>query len=406
MLINRELYMNKIRPFIGNRKLKILTGIRRSGKSSILELIKKELKEKNTDTNQFLSLDFEDMRYAELCNGENLYKKLLTWNKETSDLVYFFLDEIQNVQNWESCIASILSERKCDIYITASSMSVFSPELDMLLKKDYHTFMIYPFSFQEFSQLYLASFPETSSKEIFTKYLFFGGIPYLEKYRFENELCTRSLQDLSIIIQLKDILSNSKVRDVRFLETIIRYLFANAGISFTATSLSKYFKENKRIVSAETILQYLTYCEKSFLFYRIHRRDIGSMKQLTTGDKFYPADHGMREACLQANNIKSIHTALENIVFIELLRREYHVTSGTSPTKTIDFIAEKGKEKIYIQVNYLLTSSEALNREIRSFSGLKDHYPKYIVTLDEANLSTNGIRHKNIREFLLMKEWM
>ena len=224
MLINRELYMNKIRPFIGNRKLKILTGIRRSGKSSILELIKKELKEKNTDTNQFLSLDFEDMRYAELCNGENLYKKLLTWNKETSDLVYFFLDEIQNVQNWESCIASILSERKCDIYITASSMSVFSPELDMLLKKDYHTFMIYPFSFQEFSQLYLASFPETSSKEIFTKYLFFGGIPYLEKYRFENELCTRSLRDLSIIIQLKDILSNSKVRDVRFLETIIRYL--------------------------------------------------------------------------------------------------------------------------------------------------------------------------------------
>ena len=149
--------------------------------------------------------------------------------------------------SWESCIASILSERKCDIYITASSMSVFSPELDMLLKKDYHTFMIYPFSFQEFSQLYLASFPETSSKEIFTKYLFFGGIPYLEKYRFENELCTRSLRDLSIIIQLKDILSNSKVRDVRFLETIIRYLFANAGISFTATSLSKYFKENKRL---------------------------------------------------------------------------------------------------------------------------------------------------------------
>ena len=403
-MINRELYMSQIRPFIGNELIKILTGIRRSGKSVMLGLIKKELVADHVSENQFISINFENFRNAHLCSAEALHKEISNRISSIAGKVFLFFDEIQEVVGWEKCINSFRVEFDCDIYITGSNAKLLSGELATYLAGRYVEFVIYPFSFAEFSELYQTVFPEVDSRGMFTKYLTDGGMPYLRNLRYAEQPCRQYLQDLYNSVVLKDVVKRNNIRDVDLLERIIAYITANVGTIFSATAISKYLKSEGRTVAPETILNYIKACEDAFLFYRVRRQDLQGKRILTVNEKYYIADHGIREAVF-GGNMKDINLVFENIVFMELLRRGYKVTVGKVGEKKIDFIGEKQNQKIYIQSAYLLASEETIQREFGVYHQVRDNFPKYVVSYDEFDMSRDGIKHWNIREFLLAPDW-
>lgn len=403
-MVQREEYMKRIRPFIGNELVKVLTGLRRSGKSVMLELIKKELLSQGIPDSRFVSFTFENMSNAYLCTAKALHEKVKAMIGQSSGKFYLFFDEIQEVKEWEKAINSFRVEFDCDIYITGSNAMLLSGELATYLAGRYVEFVIYPFSYREFIELYHTIYPEENEQKTFNRYLTTGGMPYLSNLRFEQQPCQLYLQDLYNSVSLKDVVKRNNIRDVDLLERIIAYITANIGTTFSATSISKYLKNEGRTVAPETILNYIKACADAFLFYPVKRQDLKGKKILNVSEKYYIADHGIREAVF-GGNLKDINLILENIVFMELLRHGYHVTVGKIGNKEIDFIGERQKEKIYIQVSYLLASEETIKREFDVYSEVKDNYPKFVVSMDEIDLSRNGIRHMNIRDFLSMEEW-
>lgn len=403
-MIKREIYMSRIRPFIGNDLIKVLTGIRRSGKSVMLELIKDELRASGEKDAQFICFNFEDMTNARLCTATALHDEIKKRMAKIEGKAYLFFDEIQEVDQWETCVTSLRVEHDCDIYITGSNAKLLSGELATYLAGRYVEFIIYPFSFSEFLELYGQTVPGTTNQEAFTKYLTFGGMPYLGVLRYEEEPCRQYLQDVYNSVELKDIVKRNSVRDVDLLERIIDYISVNVGMTFSASSISKYFKSENRVAATETILNYIKYCTDAFLFYRVQRQDLQGKKILTVNEKYYLADHGIREA-VYGGNMRDINLILENIVFMELLRRGYKVTVGKAGEKEIDFVCEKRSDKLYIQVSYLLASEDTILREFGAYDGIRDNFPKYVVSLDEFDLSRNGIKNMNIRDFLLAPEW-
>lgn len=403
-MIKREAYMSRIRPFIGSDLVKVLTGIRRCGKSVMLELIQEEITSSGVDPSQFISINFENMSNAGLCTAQALHDEIICRAAKISGKIYLFFDEIQEVQNWETCINSFRVELDCDIYITGSNAKLLSGELATYLAGRYVEFVIYPFSFDEFIQLYRTIFPEADVRTCFNRYLIVGGMPYLANLRYEETACRQYLQDLFNSVELKDIVQRNKVRDVDMLERIIAYVTANIGTTFSSTAISKYLKSEGRSVSPETVLGYLKACTDAFLFYQVKRQDLRGKKILTVNEKYYVADHGVREAVFGGNQ-RDINLVLENIVYLELLRRGYVVTVGKVGDKEIDFICESQGNRLYIQVAYLLASEETIQREFGVYERVRDNYPKYVLTLDEFDMSRDGIKHRNIRDFLLEKEW-
>ena len=403
-MIKRELYMSRIRPFIGGELIKVVTGIRRSGKSVMLELVKQELLESGVGAEHFISINFEDMRNAHLCNAQSLHEEVLRLSSAIQGKVFLFFDEIQEVANWEKCINSLRVALDCDIYITGSNAKLLSGELATYLGGRYVEFVIYPFSFSEFLELYLPIFPQSSIQQCFQKYLVTGGMPYLSNLQYADEPSHQYLTDLFNSVMLKDIVKRNKVRDVDLLERILAFVTANVGTTFSATSLSKFLKSEHRTVAPETILNYIKYCCDAYLFYQVKRQDLQGKQLLATNEKYYIADHGIREAVF-GGNMRDINLILENIVFMELLRRGYSVTVGKTGNKEVDFVCDKRGEMIYIQVAYLLASEETIHREFDVYDSIRDHYPKYVVSLDEFDMSRNGIRHWNIRDFLLADSW-
>jgi len=404
LLIKRETYMSRIRPFIGNDLIKVLTGVRRCGKSVMLELIQEELKASGISADRFICYNFEDMTNAPLCSAEALRDEIKKRASGINGKTYLFFDEIQEVSKWETCINSLRVECDCDIYITGSNAKLLSGELATYLAGRYVEFVIYPFSFSEFSEMYAQSVSDVTKQEAFMKYLTLGGMPYLGTLHYEDEPCRQYLQDAFNSIELKDIIKRNSVRDVDLLERIIDYVSVNVGATFSTSSISKYFKSEKRTVAPETIMNYLKYCADAFLLYRVQRQDLRGKKILTINEKYYMADHGLREA-VYGGNTRDINLILENIVFMELLRRGYKVTIGKTGDKEIDFVCVRRGETMYIQVSYLLASADTIQREFGAFDNIRDNYPKYVLSLDEIDLSRNGIKHRNIREFLLSKKW-
>ena len=403
-MIKREAYMSRIRPFIGNELIKVLTGIRRSGKSVMLELIQDELISEGVLGSQFIKLNFEDMGNTRLCTAEALHKEVAQRISAIEGKAYLFFDEIQEVLEWEKCINSLRVKFDCDIYITGSNAKLLSGELATYLAGRYVEFILYPFSFAEFLELYTLVFPQTLKQEAFTRYLTLGGMPYLGNLRYEDMPSQIYLQDLFNSVVLKDIVKRHKVRDVDLLERIIAYVFGGVGTIFSAASISKYFKSENRVAAPETIMNYINYCLDAFLFYQVPRQDLQGKKLLAVNEKYYVADHGIREA-VYGGNMKDINLILENIVYMELLRRGYKVTVGKEGSKEIDFICEKKKEKLYVQVSYLLASENTIRREFGAYEFIRDNFPKYVVSLDEFDMSREGIKHKNIRDFLLAPDF-
>lgn len=401
-MTKRELYIEKIKPFIDKDIIKVLTGIRRSGKSVMLKLIMEELKQNGIDEKQFININFENLINRELTTADKLHKYILKRASEIKNKCYIFLDEIQEVKDWEKCINSLRvnEEYDFDIYITGSNAKLLSGELSTYLAGRYVEFVIYPFSFKEFLDTLKPIQSNVSTKEAFQKYIKFGGMPFLYNLAFEEEPSLQYLKDIYSSIILKDITQRNKIRDTDLLEKVIDYLIMNIGNNFSATSISKFFKSGNRKVSVETILNYIKATEKAFLIYKVSRDDLIGKKILNINEKYYIADHGIREAILESNQ-RNINQIFENIIYLELLRKGYNIRVGKVDNLEVDFVCTKRNEKIYIQVAYLLASPETIEREFSSLEKINDNYPKYVISMDEFDMSRNGIRHINIIDFLL-----
>lgn len=403
-MIKREMYMSRIRPFIGTDLVKVMTGIRRCGKSVMMDLIKEELKESGVRVEQMITFNFEAMSNAHLCTAQALHDEVIKHAAAVEGKAYLFFDEIQEVKQWEKAINSFRVELDCDIYITGSNAKLLSGELATVLGGRYVEFTIYPFSYAEFSELYRTVEPAVSDAEIFKKYLTIGGMPYLANLRYAPEPSKQYLTDIYNSVVLNDVVRRNKIRDVDLLSRIVAYVMANIGTTFASTSIAKFFKGEHRTVAPETILNYIKYCADAYLFYQVSRQDLQGKQILATNEKYYMADHGLREAVF-GSNMKDINLILENIVYMELLRRGYYVTVGKAGDKEIDFVCQRQNQKIYIQVCYLLASEDTVQREFGVYASIPDNFPKYVVSMDEIDIGRDGIKHCNIRNFLTLPEW-
>lgn len=392
--------MKRIRPFINTELIKVFTGIRRSGKSVMLELVKNELKKSGVSDKNFLCINFEQFSNSELLDAKILHKRIVEFQKSADGKIYLFFDEIQEVDGWEKCINSYRVDFDCDIYITGSNAKLLSGELATYLAGRYVEFVIYPFSFAEFLEMNRQKNSQIDKSACFTAFLKTGGMPFLANFFGDDSAKNQYLMDIYNSVVLKDVVKRNNIRDVDTLERIIAYAFSNIGHIFSATSLSKYFKSEKRNISHDTILNYLKFCADAFLIYKISRYDLEGKKVLTVNEKYYCADHGLREAVF-GKNTQNIDQILENIVCLELLRRNFKIFVGKKDESEIDFIAERNGVKIYVQVAYLLASEETVRREFSVYDSIKDNFPKYVVSMDEFDFSRNGIIHRNIRDFLL-----
>ncbi|MFD0705318.1 ATP-binding protein [Alloscardovia venturai] len=396
--------MSRIRPFINNELIKVLTGFRRSGKSVMLDLIKQELIAQGVRRDQFISYNFEQMKYAHLLDAQVLYDDLQERISHIDGEAYLFFDEIQEVEQWERCINSCRVDFDCDIYVTGSNAHLLSSELATYLAGRYVEFDIYPFSFAEFLDALAQSGNPMSETEAFRKYVMLGGMPFLSRMVDDEDSSLQYLNDIYSSVVLKDIIARNNIRDVDLLERIIMYVLANVGHTFSGNTIAKYFKSEGRSVSRETVLNYVNACCDAFLLYKVKREDLVGKKILSVNEKYYVVDHALREA-VYGYNERDIDQTLENIVYMELLRRGYTVTIGKAGQQEIDFVAAKNKQKIYVQVTYLLASEETAQREFGAFQPIADNFPRYVVSMDEFDMSRNGIKHKNIRDFLLMKSY-
>ena len=400
-MIKRESYLSQIRPFIDKSGLiKVIVGVRRSGKSIMLELIKEELLDKNVPRDQMISINFEDMNYSSLTTAASLHDYLKTKIEAIEGRAYIFLDEIQEVKDWEKCVNSLRVNSDADIYITGSNAKMLSGEYATLLSGRYVEFTVYPFSFSEYCEARRADGDNKSVSEYFMEYVKYGGLPFLATTSLDERAKAQYLKDIYASVVIKDIVKRNKLRDVDLLERIIAYVAANIGRTFSANSIAAYFKSEKRTVAVDTIINYLNACEKAFLFHKLSRMDLEGKEILKINEKYYLADHGLRQATY-GNNQRDIELILENIVCLELLRLGYKVTIGKNGTKEIDFVCDKDGKRIYVQVCYLLSSEKTEEREFGAYEDIKDNYPKYVISLDEFDMSRNGIIHMNIRDFLL-----
>lgn len=401
-MLKRDEYIKQIVPFIDKDVIKVLTGIRRSGKSVMLKLLMEELKNRGINENQFIYINFENLKYRNLKNYERLYDFILNKVDDKYKIYYIFLDEIQEVEEWERCVNSLRVDEdfNFDIYITGSNAKLLSGELSTYLAGRYIEFVVYPFSFKEFFEIMKEKNKEIDLKEAFQDYVKFGGMPFLHNLDYNFEASMQYLQDLYASIILKDITQRNNIRDTDLLERIINYVVMNIGNTFSATSISKFFKSENRKVATETILNYIKACEEAFLVYRVARNDLLGKKILNVNEKYYIADHGIREAIME-NNQKNINQVLENIVYFEMLRRGYNVKIGKVDNLEVDFVCKKNDETIYIQVSYLLASEDTKEREFSVLENIKDNYPKYVLSMDEFDMSRNGIKHMNLIEFLI-----
>jgi len=387
-MLNRTDYLQKIRPFIKKDVIKVITGLRRSGKSVILEQLRDEINSPNT-----IYLNFEDLGIDHLLNYKRLHDYVCKKIGTSKEQFYIFLDEIQDVEGWERAVNSLRVKFKADIYITGSNSKMLSSELSTHITGRYVEFVIQPFSFAEFKQF--------NPKYTFDEYLQYGGMPFLHSINFEVKESKKYLKDVFNSILLKDVVKRNNIRDVDLLERIVNYVLNNVGKQFSATSISNFFKQEQRVVAPETILNYLKACEEAFLFKRLSYQDVIGKKALKVNEKYYVADHGLREA-VSGTNLKNQEMILENIVCLELIRRGYTVKVGRSVgDKEIDFVCTKDGEKLYVQVCYILSEEQTIEREFASLLSVKDNYPK-IVLYKESSFKGNyeGIPAVDIEKWL------
>jgi hypothetical protein len=402
-MIARDFYINQLENFINKPFVKIITGIRRSGKSSVLLLLKERLVAKGVLPEQIIHANFESFIYSDLQTAGNLYNYIVS-KLDASKKSYLLLDEIQEVKEWEKCINSLLVDFDVDIYLTGSNSHMLSSELATYLAGRYIEIPVFTLSFEEYLR-FRSSFSKTEEpnhKEAFIRYLRLGGFPAIHTTEYTEESAYKIVYDIYSSILLRDTVQRYNIRDVELLERVVRYVFDNIGNTFSGKSVADYFKSQQRKIDLNTVYNYLNALEGAYILYRVPRYDVKGKEILKTQEKFYLSDISLLYATMGYKDL-IVAGVLENIVFLELKRRNYAVYVGKSDTKEIDFIAEKQGKKLYVQVAYKLESRETADREFSALLNIKDQYPKYVVSMDDFwKESVAGVQHFHLSDFLLL----
>lgn len=403
-MIDRPLYLDKIMPFVDTPFVKILTGVRRCGKSTILKMIIKKLREeKHVDDEQILSYRFDSMEYEDM-NTKELYLELkskIIQSKKT----YLFLDEIQEIEGWEKVVNTLASDFDVDIYITGSNSRMMSSEISTYLTGRYITFHIYTLSFEEYLMFKKSYTTLKDLKQEFSQYVRLGGFPATHLQDYSQDEVYTIVKDIYNSTIFSDIVRRNQVKKIDQLERVVKYTFNSIGNTFSAKSISNYFKSEQRKIDNETVYSYLEKLQKAYILHKCSRYDLQGKDILKTQEKFYLADVSLRYSVL-GYTVDSVAASLENIVYLELKRRGYDVYIGKIKDKEIDFVATKQNEKIYVQVTQEIKSEKTQKREYEQLLEIRDNYPKYVVMADNfAGGNYEGIKTMNIVDFLLSKEY-
>lgn len=398
-MVIRERYLKLIRPFYEQELIKVLIGIRRSGKSVILKQIMDELKENNVDDNHIIYINFEDYDYEEYTNP----KKLNNYVKEKiidDKKYYIFFDEVQNINKWEKVVNSLRATKNTSIFITGSNGDLLSSDLATHIAGRYVSFKITPFTFDEVCKL-LNITDKRDIEETFSDYIKWGGMP--QRFMQTNDASRKTyLNDIYDSIIIKDIVKRFNIKDIDLLNRIVMYILTTPSQIFSPESLRNYMQSDSRNVSLETLYNYLDYITRANLISKAERYDVRGKRILTGKYKYYLTDLGFTNI-LSEGKKDQIGAYLENIVYNELVARGYNVNIGTLENGEIDFIATRFEEKIYVQVAYILSDETVINREFNAYNKIEDNYPKYVLSMDKFDFSQNGIIHKNIIDWLLKK---
>ena len=398
-MLKRELYLKRIREFYDSDLIKILVGIRRCGKSVILEQIIEELKNKGIDEKHIIYVNFEFIEFEELTD----YKKLNTYVKERiqdEKMYYLFFDEIQNVDNFEKVVNSLRASKKVSIFITGSNSRLLSEELSTVLSGRYVSFRINPLSYKEVLEL---RGMEKSTDEVFEDYMKWGSLP--NRFEFESEEAIKNyLYGVFDSIILRDVVERLKIRDTALFNLILQYIVDTIGREFSAENIMNFLKNEGREVSTLTIYSYLDALCKALLIRKVYRYDVHGKAVLKTLNKYYVTDLGIAQIKNNKTEIDRCY-AIENIVYNELIIKGYDVFTGKTKKGEIDFVATKPNKKIYIQVAFSIPNEDTKNREFGAYSVITDNYPKYVISLDKLNYEYNGIKHLNLIDFLLDDEF-
>ena len=398
--IFRDRYIEKIKNFIDKPIVKILTGMRRVGKSTILNIIKNDVLKDIPEENK-IYMNFESFEFFEINNATSLKEYLNEKLEDIKGKVYFFFDEIQLVEDWEKVINALRVSFDSDIYITGSNSKLISGDLATLLAGRYVEFEIQPLSFDEFSEIYKDL--NLNEEDLFEKFIKIGGMPGLKYFKLEEEVSQKYLNDIYNTVLVKDVLNYNNIRDVDIFNRILSFAMQNIGATFSASAIKNYLKSENRNISVDTVLNYLEYCNRAFVLKKVPRFDLEGKKLLKVDEKYYLTDHGFRQS-MGFSNVKDIEKTLENIVYIELLSGGYDVKIGKVKDREIDFVAKRGEDISYFQISYLMENEKTREREFGVYDLIKDNYPKYVLSMDKFDFSQKGIVHKNIIDFLLEGE--
>ncbi|MDE7314012.1 MAG: ATP-binding protein [Eubacterium sp.] len=396
-MIKRERYLQKVEPFLNCDLIKVLTGVRRCGKTVLLEQIKELLLAKGAVKEQFVQVNFESMKYAKLKQADVLYQYIEEKAKQVQGKVYIMLDEIQEVPEWQAAINSLRVDLDCDIYLTGSNSRLLSGELASCLSGRYIQIKVYPFAFSEVKKMQMEHKAYRSDELTFAEFLKYGGFP---QCCLLGDIHSKEtyLHDLYEAIVLKDIVQRHHVKDIAMLKNILEYLMDNVGNPFSARKISGMMTSMGKKIAPSTVLNYVEYFKEAYLLFQVSRYDLKGKGLLASTEKYYTVDTGIRNTVKKSELVDSAKL-YENIVYLEMQSRGYEVLVGKLEDQEIDFICYRGQEKLYIQVAYLITPSDA-TREFGNLEKIRDNYPKYVISSDLVDLSRNGIIHKNIIQFL------
>lgn len=397
-MIIREAYISQIVPLIDKNLIKVLTGVRRSGKTVLLSQIQDYLLKNGRSKSQIINISLESKKNKKFKDGDVLYEYLISACEKLNAKAYIFLDEIQVVSGWEEVVSSLLVDIDCDIYITGSNSKLLSGELATLIAGRYIQIHVYPFTLSEAKQMLEQNGKFKSDEVLFQDYLKYGGLPM--RFSLEEISLEAYLSDTYDAIVVKDIIQRNNIKDTNLLNMILAFLMDNIANPFSARSIVAALKQEGINTTVETVIAYIDYIKKAMVVYSAQRYDIKGKKLLTTNEKYYTVDLGLRN-CVKASGEIDYNKLYENIVYLELLYRGYDVKVGKTDDYEIDFVAYKGSDTLYVQVCYLLASAETAEREFGNLERIKDNYPKYVISGDLPDFSRNGIKHYNIIKFLL-----
>ena len=399
-MILRPDYIEAVKPFMDAPLVKILTGVRRCGKSTIFEMIRQELLERGIPEDHIIMKKYTEMDIPDTITAKQMYDELVS-RVEDDKRYYFLLDEIQEIKGWEKAVNSLLEGMNADIYVTGSNSKLMSSEISTYLTGRYISIPVFTLSFREYLEFKKES--TQSYDKLLEDYIKFGGFPIIALGEYEQQSAYQIVDGIYHTVVSRDIVKRHRINKQDLFDRVVKYVIENMGNTFSASSISNFLKSENRKVSIESIYNYLRWLEQAFIIFPCKRYDMQGKSILKTQEKYYLADVSFRYA-LFGYNRKMLDGVMENIVYLELRRRGYDVYVGKNNTKEIDFIAIHKDEKIYVQV--CVQIPENSNREVGNLMEIRDHYPKYVVTLNEMDVGIeNGIRIVHLRDFLLAKQW-